>query len=1080
MDMYHGDMAYNDKGFATITQSEKMPAYYNSEGRFMYISGNIENKDYTSMVLDGGSKYYLHIGYSKDTFMDSNEDRVIINSIKLYDVGTVSYNFGDVLPYESNNKKDNTTANSYIPINLTNYPEQKIAVVVNAEISSDGFDDDDYAFGDVGYATITTSADRVAYDDYNSTTKRRFINIAGKQKAKDYTIILDGGSQYYLHLGYYKDEQDDGFEEDITDTFTINSVNVYETKIEAYNFKEETTTQTTIVDGKKQEITNKKYVSTNEGKANTKSASYIPINLVGVEGKVNIIVNAEISSEYNDYGFATITTSNQVPSSYSSGTRVISNIREEQEAKDYVATIEGGEQYYLHFIYNKDDEEDGGKDQFIINSVKVVLNRNHLYDVEVVTDENGQAFASLPMEPTAKYNITEIEAPGEYELANPQIYEMKQEGGNELTINDVKRPKLIVHHYLQGTGVDDIEATEVAEDEIYMGRMGEKYETQPRMDLEKYELVKLDSGEYDIPINAKGTYEWKNVEEANSNQGEKSSGTNEEQEGKGQLVIEVTYYYTPKKIPLIVHHYIEGTTTPVPTANGEQAKDEIIEGAEKEEYTTQALKPFNDKVAEESKKLDERYEVVGEESKTIEYEYPEVEVTYEYRLKKYEITTKVQTHMEEDEVDKEKQIEVRGGSILGEGDTPYETVEYGKSNEKEIEITPEEGYHVKSIKINETELTDSEYTTKEDRVIKLNTINDIKENKEIVVEFEKIPAEVIVNYYIYDEKIVDNPYTTKRVPLSNGKISEEYKIEGLLGDIYVTKELENVSRQYKLYKEPANKTGIMETERTEVNYYYISYGALIENTVIAKDGSDKIVSKDEEIHYKIKYTTQIDGYTGNATVTITDTLPYKLDLDKMKEKYDEKHSESHVSEQKELETQNETWLQEVLDGGEYHEDNGTITWTYTEEVDTTTEGKAKVIELEKEIEVIFKEVNTTEKAIENKVKASIYLDGTDQTEETEEVSHTTQAEYIKDIKITKKWEHGANIYERPTQIKVKIINPKTPDEAVDEQVLSEENNWTYTFKGLPKYDESTGEEIQYTVEEEAIEGQSLDYYKRAI
>ena len=105
------------------------------------------------------------------------------------------------------------------------------------------------------------------------------------------------------------------------------------------------------------------------------------------------------------------------------------------------------------------------------------------------------------------------------------------------------------------------------------------------------------------------------------------------------------------------------------------------------------------------------------------------------------------------------------------------------------------------------------------------------------------------------------------------------------------------------------------------------------------------------------------------------------------------------------------------------------------------------------------------------------LEATEQTIHTEEVTHTTTTKFVKDVKVTKKWEHGANIYERPSKVNVVL---KKGTEQVGQQVLDETNNWTYTFEGLPKYDESTGEEIEYIVEEQEVEGQSLDYYKRAV
>ena len=80
-----------------------------------------------------------------------------------------------------------STANSYIPIDLTGYAG-KYNVTVNAEIvSQSGYD--------YGYATVTENTTSPAYN----FSEGRFIYISGTQEAKDYNTVLDGGKIYYLH-----------------------------------------------------------------------------------------------------------------------------------------------------------------------------------------------------------------------------------------------------------------------------------------------------------------------------------------------------------------------------------------------------------------------------------------------------------------------------------------------------------------------------------------------------------------------------------------------------------------------------------------------------------------------------------------------------------------------------------------------------------------------------------------------------------------------------------------------------------------------------------------------------------------
>ncbi len=1022
---------YDNEGYATITDNTEKPYVNDEKGRFMYIYGDTSNKDYTSMVLEGGNIYYLHLGHYKAYSGNTGEDRVLINSINLYEVNSISYSFekqpvvgSEETEYKyvsTNARKPSTIASSYIPLNLEDYEGQTVAITINAEISSEN-----EFLSDYGFAVITDSPN-MPESYYDGTELIDYLY--GDEKAKDYTVKIDGGTTKYLHFVYEKNESiDQG-----TDTFTINSVKAYETKKVQSNFNVETV--------ESEQGTTKKYISNNKGYEDTSAKAYIKINLAEYTGKYDVIVNAEISSEKNgDYGYAIISESAEEASTWNS----FMKISGEEKARNYVTTLEGESEYYLHFVYEKNNTIDGGEDIFTINDVKVVPNGDHLYKTEVTTDKLGQIVLSLPTEPSREYKITEIEAPEGYELIQGiDDYTMKEEGANEITIQNTQRPKLTVHHYKDGT------REPVADDEEYFGTIGEKYEAKPKTNLAEYELARYEDGEhvgeYKIDGNPIGTY------------------TEDERE------IEVTYYYTNRKVPLIVHHYIEGTTNRVPLKEGGLAPDEKTEGVAGTNYQTQPL----------GERLSEKYELVKspEEPNGI-YQYPKVELTYEYRLKTYEVTTKVQLHEETDALEVTRQV--AGGNILGEGDMPYETVEHGESNTRDIIATPEANYQVKEVEVNGKKLKcitingvqveENQYTVDEETgAVTLNKINNITENQEIVVEFEKIQGEVIVNHYIYDESLPE-PYTTNRVHSKDGQEIPEQIIKGAVGDIYVTKVPDNLKSNYKLYKEAPNSSGTITKTPIYVNYYYIKYGAAIENN-ITKDGTQIITSKDEEINYKIKYTANIEGYTGNAIVTITDTLPYKLDENKMKQKYIEENPE---------ESQNENWLQEVLNGGQYNKDAQTITWTQEINV-AEEESQLKELTIEKAITVIFEGVNVKENTIINTVKGSIYLESTGQEQETPDVTHTTETKYVKAVKVTKTWEHGANIYERPTQIKVKLKNAEKPEEALDgyEAILSQDNNWTHTFTDLPKYNED-GNEIRYIVEEEAVNGESLDYYKREL
>ncbi len=1048
-------------GYATITNNTQMPSrqYNEASGQFMTINGT-SSDSYTSQFLKAGNIYYLHLVYKSNVY--SSNQSITINSIKIYEADGASYYFegkeGNEI-YTSNNVGERgKTASSYMPIDLSDIGEDEtVAVVVNAQISSDGSCSDNYNYSN-NETTYSASGDYGIIEMKDQGTSYGNIKIGGKVEEKDYIIEVKGGKQYNLNFTYNKQKSKYGYvnEDEITDTFTINSVKVYKTKIEKYSFKEET-----IENGG---ITTKRYVSQNKGKPNTQSSSYMKIDLRDHPGKYNIIVDAEISSQSDkDYGFITITNTEDIPRDKYTGTSVIREISEEKENKRYTQVISGEQEYYLHFIYRKDKSINEGNDEFIINSVEIAVNKDDLYKIEATTDEQGKIIANLPTTPTNMYSITEIEAPEGYQLLKDTTVQMMEGEENVETIENQLKKKLIVHHYLKDETIPEESPVQVAEDEIYYGEEGEQYKTAPKANLTKYELVKDENGEEEIPINWQGEYG---------------------QDGKD--VEEVTYYYTYKPIPLIEHHYIEGTKTNVPLEGGESATDKITYGKEGQSYQTEALKEKgNQEEDTQGKYLDQKYELVGTPSNaTGQYAYPQVEVTYEYRIKTFEITTRVEPHMETtDEIradgsTQEIEVSVRGGNILGEGATPYETVKYDENSTNPIEITPEENYQAKSIKINEREILqkdedginiqneDSEYTISEDGKITLNTIQNIKENKEIVVEFEKIPAKVIVNHYIYDQKAQD-PYTKQKVLTSKGEEAETIEIRGAIDDIYITKELNDVHAGYKLYKEPENSSGIMKKEPTYVNYYY-SYNPSIEDS-ITKSGTQIIMSKDEEIVYTIQYTATIDYYEGDAEITIIDELPYKLDEQKMQE----------IANQKEIDTSEENWIEKMLDGGKYDSNAKTITWTQTMTgINSQEDEETRNILVNKEVTLVFADVEINQEPIRNKVKGKIKLIEEDKESEKEAI-YETQKKFIKNVKVTKTWEHKNNNYEKPTGIIVKIKKANdiegTPVSSFE---LNEENGWTHIFTDLQKY-EANGDEIQYIVEEEAKQGEEeiFKYYK---
>ena len=81
------------------------------------------------------------------------------------------------------------------------------------------------------------------------------------------------------------------------------------------------------------------------------------------------------------------------------------------------------------------------------------------------------------------------------------------------------------------------------------------------------------------------------------------------------------------------------------------------------------------------------------------------------------------------------------------------------------------------------------------------------------------------------------------------------------------------------------------------------------------------------------------------------------------------------------------------------------------------------------------------------------------------------------IEVNKKWEDQENKYEkRPTSIKYQV---KNGEEVVAEKVVTNKENWEYTFEGLDKYNEE-GQEIAYTIDEQEVISGDLYYYEKEL
>ncbi|MCI9247344.1 MAG: MucBP domain-containing protein, partial [Clostridia bacterium] len=162
--------------------------------------------------------------------------------------------------------------------------------------------------------------------------------------------------------------------------------------------------------------------------------------------------------------------------------------------------------------------------------------------------------------------------------------------------------EVIVHHYIDGTTTPvPMPDGSTAQDEHINGEVDQAYTTNPKADLGKYELVASK-----MPANANGTMTAENIE--------------------------VIYYYQLKNAEVIVHHYVDGTTTSVPLPDGTSVEEEHITGKVDDRYQTNARTDISG------------YQVVDEklpENAQGSMREEPIEVIYYYKRIPVKITTEV-------------------------------------------------------------------------------------------------------------------------------------------------------------------------------------------------------------------------------------------------------------------------------------------------------------------------------------------------------------------------------------------------------------------------------------------------------
>ena len=320
------------------------------------------------------------------------------------------------------------------------------------------------------------------------------------------------------------------------------------------------------------------------------------------------------------------------------------------------------------------------------------------------------------------------------------------------------------------------------------------------------------------------------------------------------------------------------------------------------------------------------------------------------------------------------------------------------------------------------------------------------------------PVTVRYIYKLKDAKVTVHHYiegTTDKVPNNEGGVNDDQVINGRVDDAYNTAAITTIPANYKVVNTPANAAGTMTVDPIEVTYFYKLKDATIENSNFEKTSPQIVNNANQKFVYNIKYSGNVRDYIGKGVLEIVDTLPYKIDIDKSD-----------------------------LAGGEYDEEHKTIKWKILVNNINSFDNNGNV-EIIKTFGVVYKDLPIEEHTnIKNVANVKFNLKDVPEvvgvTNKEKEVETTTDGQFARRIIVNKAWSDDNNANgKRPTSIKYILKGGNTPIEKVVTGNVTTNENWSYTFENVPKYNDRN-ELINYTLEEEPVVQDGFKFYKKSI
>ena len=173
--------------------------------------------------------------------------------------------------------------------------------------------------------------------------------------------------------------------------------------------------------------------------------------------------------------------------------------------------------------------------------------------------------------------------------------------------------------------------------------------------------------------------------------------------------------------------------------------------------------------------------------------------------------------------------------------------------------------------------------------------NTISESFDIKLKYLNITGAEVTNNVksklYYDNKSVDaEDSVTDTIPYGNviatykdtegNTLASNYTNNGLAGSEYTTPQKEIFGYTFKEVNGDDKEGIYVENKELVVNYVYTKNAGNIEESDVKKDGSDIVGSINDVFNYTITASGEITEYVGNATLVVTDILPFAINEDK--------------------------------------------------------------------------------------------------------------------------------------------------------------------------------------------------------